>query len=80
MTIADTEKYKVIDGERLDLIIYNHYQIEPVLLSPALNFILSKNPNLASFKQPFNLGSTLLIIDLPPLPVFDETVGDEVWR
>ncbi|PCI85792.1 MAG: phage tail protein [Hyphomicrobiales bacterium] len=79
MIDANTIKYMMIDGDRLDLIIYNHYGIEPEQLSGALDFILDHNSHLAGVKQPFKMGSAPFIIELPPLPVFEQAQEVNLW-
>lgn len=79
MIDANIAKYMMVDGDRLDLIIHKHYGLEPAQLSGALNFILDHNPHLAGVKQPFKMGLKPLIIELPPLPVFEQVQEVNLW-
>ncbi len=72
----DPINYIAKDGERLDQIIYRHYDIKPAELSTVLEFIYNSNPHLAAIKQPFKTGLTIY---LPPLPLLVKSQGVNLW-
>ena len=76
MTKRDPINYIVRNGERLDQIIYRHYDIKSDELSDILEFIYVSNPHLAAIKQPFK---TPLTISLPSLPELVKSQGVNLW-